>query len=102
MIEPWLLRENYTVGHIHMTIVDKPDLKISRMNRGDVDGNLSVFDFHYLVATPEDGVRHFTEHHELAMFTIDDFVDAGAAVGLAHEHLVPEGFPRGLHIYQHA
>jgi len=29
---------------------------------------VAVLPFHYLVATPR-GVRHFTERHELAMFT---------------------------------
>jgi len=102
LIEPWFLLENYSPGNVHMLVVDKPELKISRVNRSEIDGNRSVIHFHYLVATPEDGVRHFTEHHELTMFTVEDFAEAGAAYGLTHEHLAPEGFPRGMHIFKHA
>jgi len=102
LIEPWLRKDMYTVGHVHMTQVDEPELKICRMNRGDVDGDLSVIEFHYLVATPEDGTRHFTERHELAMFEIADFAEAGAAASLTHDYIENDQFKRGLHIYLQA
>ncbi|MHC5031712.1 MAG: class I SAM-dependent methyltransferase, partial [Planctomycetota bacterium] len=98
VIEPWFRPDQWQAGSLHVLTVDEPELKLCRMNKSDVDAdaNLSVLDFHYLVGTAE-GVRHFTEHHELGMFTIDQFAAAGAAAGLEHRHLDTWG--RGLHLY---
>ena len=98
LIEPWFRADKFMAGSLHVLTVDEPDLKLCRMNRSDVEGNLSVLDMHYLVGTAE-GVRHFTEHHELALFTIDQFAAAGAAAGLAHQHLDDAPSDRGLHVY---
>src|SRR6266542_3983054 len=46
----------------------QPDLTVCRMNVSGRRDDLSILEFHYLVATPA-GVEHFTEHHELALFT---------------------------------
>jgi hypothetical protein len=46
-----------------------------------VDGNVAILDFHYLVATPE-GIEHFTEHHELGLFTPEQYLAAFTAAGL--------------------
>jgi hypothetical protein len=67
------------------------------MNRAERDGDISVIDFHYLVGTPE-RLEHFTEHHELGLFTDAQYRDAFAAAGLAvaHDH---EGLMgRGLYL----
>jgi len=42
---------------------------------------VSVIDFHYLVATPE-GIEHFTECHELGLFSHDEYLGAFVASGL--------------------
>lgn len=101
VIEPWFRPDQWNAGALHVLTVDEPELKLCRMNRSDREGDRSVLDFHYLVGTAE-GVRHFTEHHELGLFTIDQFADAGAAAGLEHRHLDTDLHPdwsRGLHIY---
>lgn len=97
MIEPWLSPENWDTGHPHAVYVDQPDLKIARMNIGELKGRLSAFNFHFLVATPE-GVRHFTERHELGLFTHEEYMQAfqGADLETSHD---PEGLDgRGLYI----
>jgi len=98
LIEPWFRPDLVKPGLLHVLTVDEPELKLCRMNRSEVEGNLSVLDMHYLVGTAE-GVRHFTEHHELAAFTIDQFAAAGAAAGLDHQHLEEALSDRGLHVY---
>ncbi|MHC4938586.1 MAG: class I SAM-dependent DNA methyltransferase [Planctomycetota bacterium] len=95
LIEPWLRKEMYTEGHIHMTTVDKPELKIARVNRGDVEGDLSVIDFHYVIVTPDEGARYVREVHKLAMFEVDDFT----ATGLNHEYIENDDWKRGLHVF---
>lgn len=97
LIEPWLTKEKYIPGHIHMSTVDKPELKIARGNRGDVDGDLSVIDFHYVIVTPDEGARFVRELHELAMFEVEDFADA--AGGMKHEYIENDEFKRGLHVF---
>jgi len=104
VVEPWFTPEAWHRGRPHALLVDQPDLKICRMNVSNAidgpDGPISVLDFHYLVATPI-GVEHFTEHHELALFTDAQYRAAFAAAGLRVEH-DPDGLiDRGLYIARH-
>ena len=75
LIEPWLTPEVYEVGHIAAVFVDQPDLKIARMNKSEVEDGISVMNFHYLVATPQ-GIEHFTERHELGLFSHEEYLNA--------------------------
>lgn len=63
------------------TLYDK--IYIAHLNTSFVDGRLSWFDFHYLIATPE-GTEHLVERHELGLFERREmraaFVDAGLRV----------------------
>lgn len=102
VIEPWFTRDAIQTGTVHMLTVDRPELKVCRMNTSGVDGNVSLIDFHYLVGTPE-GTRHFTESHRLTMFEVADFARCFAAAGLEHEYLADPLNPgaaksRGLHV----
>ena len=72
LIEPWFTPDVYNVGTPHAVFVNEPDLKIARMNVSKAEGNVSILDFHYLLATKQ-GVEYFTEHHELGMFTREEF-----------------------------
>jgi len=97
IVEPWLPPEAWQEGHVAMLALDEPERKIVRMNRADREGDVSVIDFHYLVGTPE-SVEHFTEHHELGLFTDAQYREAFAAAGVAVEH-DPEGLMgRGLYL----
>lgn len=81
IVEPWLSPENWHDGRLHMLTYDKEDVKICRMNLSHSEDNLSILNFHYLYGTPENGVHHFEERHELALFTVDEmkkaFIEAG-------------------------
>ena len=81
VVEPWLFPEVFIPGHLHAQFVDRPDLKVARVGRSDVVGNLSVLDMHYLVATPS-GVDHFAERHEIGLFTPEEYEDAFRSAGL--------------------
>lgn len=97
IIEPWLTPDVYWAGTVHAQFVDQPDLKIARMNISEVDGTVSVIDFHYLVATPE-GIGHFTERHELGLFSHDEYLGAFVASGLEVVY-DPQGLMgRGLYV----
>jgi SAM-dependent methyltransferase len=98
VIEPWLLPGAWRPGGIHALFVDEEDLKAVRMNTGipAVDG-VTTLEFHYLVGTPAH-VEYFTERHELALFSHDDYVGALEAAGLAVEHEAEGLIGRGLYI----
>jgi ubiquinone/menaquinone biosynthesis C-methylase UbiE len=96
-IEPWLTPEVFQPGTVHATNVDQPELKVARMNISQVEGDLSVFDFHYLVATPQ-GIEHFTERHELGLYSHDQYTQALEQAGLVVTH-DPHGLSgRGLYL----
>jgi ubiquinone/menaquinone biosynthesis C-methylase UbiE len=85
IIEPWLTPQMYQAGHIGAVFVDQPDLKIARMNKSEVADGISVMDFHYLVATPEE-IEHFTKKHELGLFSHEDYLGAFQASSLEVVH----------------
>jgi SAM-dependent methyltransferase len=97
VVEPWLRADVWVDRHVGAVFVDEPDLKIARINLGQREGNVSIFDFEYLVGTP-DGIERFTEHHELGLFTVEQYLEAFRASGLVADH-DPEGpMGRGLYI----
>jgi SAM-dependent methyltransferase len=97
VVEPWLSPEAWRDGHVGGVFVDEPELKVARINVAASEDDVSIVDFNYLVGTP-DGVEHFTERHELALFTVEQHLAAFRAAGLAVEH-DPEGpMGRGLYV----
>jgi ubiquinone/menaquinone biosynthesis C-methylase UbiE len=97
IVEPWITPENWTPGKTYAQLVDQPELKIARMSISGRQERLSTVDFQYLVATPE-GIEHFTERHELGLFTHEEYLSAFRKAGLETIH-DPVGFNgRGLYI----
>jgi SAM-dependent methyltransferase len=99
IVAPFITPESWIPGQPHAIFVDRPDLKLVRMNVSDVDasGTVAILDFHYLVGTPE-GVEHLIEHHELGLFTDEDYRAAFAATGLAVAYDAEGLISRGLYI----
>ena len=97
IVEPWFTPEQWRPGRVSALFVDQPDLKISRMNISEVEGNLSFLVFHYTIGTPQ-GIEYFTERHELGLFTQEVYLEAFRKAGLEVTH-DPEGLDgRGLYI----
>ena len=97
IVEPWITPDRFLANHVGARFVDEPALKVARINTSEIRDGRWVMDFHYLVGTPN-GVEHFTERHEMGLFTHDDYMDAfrGAGLEVAHD---PEGLMgRGLYI----
>jgi SAM-dependent methyltransferase len=95
--EPFIAPEKWREHHISAVFVDQQDLKIARMNTGRREGHIAVLDFHYMVGTPS-GIECYTERHDLALFTHEEYFAAFRDAGL-HVHYDSEGLMgRGLYV----
>ncbi len=97
LVEPWFTPEQWHVGYVATIEVKKPDIKIYRMSHSEKKGKVSLLDFQYLIGTAK-GIKHITEHHELGLFTDDEYMNAFRKSGLNVNHNVEGVDGRGLYI----
>jgi SAM-dependent methyltransferase len=81
IIEPWITPRNFKSGKLHAVLVNQPELKLARIGRSLARGKISLIDFHYLIATPED-TRYFRETEKFGLFTHSEYLGAFGAAGL--------------------
>jgi trans-aconitate methyltransferase len=97
LVEPWFTPDVWQVGSMHMLSAETDDLKVCRMNTSEREGDTSIIDFHYMVGS-EGKIDHFTERHELGLFTVDQMMSAFSDAEL-NVRYDPEGLTgRGLYI----
>lgn len=80
LVEGFIEPDAWHDRHVGAIFVDEPDLKITRMNRSQRDGDLVHVTFHYLVGTPE-SIDYFTEDHQLALFSDAQYLTSLQAAG---------------------
>jgi SAM-dependent methyltransferase len=98
VVEPFFTPEQWQPGHPWALFVNEPDLTVARMDvPGSPRGRIAALEFHYLVGTPE-GIDYFTERHDIALFTHDEYVEAFRAAGLEPEHDREGLMGRGLYV----
>jgi ubiquinone/menaquinone biosynthesis C-methylase UbiE len=97
IVEPWVSPEKYWRNHIVANFVNQPDLKISWMYHHEIEDQVSVFNINYLVGTPQ-GVDHFTERHEMGLFTHEQYLKAFQKAGLEVEYDTEGLFGRGMYV----
>ena len=97
IVEPWFSPDQWYAGTVHADFVDEPGLKICRMNVSEVEGKISVMEFHYQVGTPN-GIDYFTERHEGGLFTEDEYLDTFRDNGLTVVYDSEGAMGRGLYI----
>lgn len=97
VVEPFVARHDYRPGTLHAVFVDRPDLKLSRMNLSKQVGSIAIMDFHYLVGTRM-GIERYFERHEVGLFEESDYREAFAGAGLSFAPHVSEAFARGLYV----
>lgn len=81
VVEPWFSPEQWKEGRPSAVFVDKPDMKLARINISERKDNISIINFHFLVATPGK-VEYFTELHEIGLFTREEYMKAFEKAGL--------------------
>ncbi len=103
LIEPWFSPQTWKGDGQAPTVhfVDEPELKVTRMLAYKQSETVVSSDFHYLVAT-RSGVEHFTEHHEMGLFTDDEYLEGFRAAGLSVVHDKEGLMGRGLFIGSHS
>jgi SAM-dependent methyltransferase len=97
LIEPWFTPETYWTDTVTTNFSDGADLKIAWMYTSTRRDRLAVLDIHYLVGQPS-RVEHFTECHELALWTHEEYLASIRAVGLEPDHDPVGLFRRGLYL----
>lgn len=81
VIEPWLLPEDYRVGHLFLQCVDTPEGKIVRGSTSKLNGRIAHIETRYMIVTPE-GVETFAEDLDLGLFSAEEYRAAMALAGL--------------------
>ncbi|MFI6033549.1 class I SAM-dependent DNA methyltransferase [Streptomyces sp. NPDC051315] len=89
IVEPWILRERWNGGVLAHATVEHEGVTISRMGHWRTEGARSQVDMHYLVSEP-DGVRHFVDHQDLALYSLEEYKNAFALAGF-QASLLPAG-----------
>lgn len=97
LIEPWFTPEAWHPNTAHATFVDEPELKIARMSTSKSKVSLSIMEMHYLVCTPQT-TRHFTELHQLGLFSQEQMLDALRKANLVSEYQSEGLTGRGLYL----
>jgi SAM-dependent methyltransferase len=78
-------------GTVHAVAAQSDGVAAARVGRSRREGNTSYLELHHLVGTL-DGIEHLVDHHELTMFTDDEYQEALVQAGLSVER-VDSGMP---------
>lgn len=97
LIEPFFTPETCWNHDIRLNVHDGPDRKIAWMYVTEVVGKLAVAEIHYLIGE-RTGVEHFTERHELGLFTDAEYREALERLGLDVHYDSTGACGRGMYI----
>ena len=81
VVDPWFFPDAWRDGHVTALAASDDGVAIARVSTSHRLGRISLLDYHYTVATSE-GVDRFTERHELALFTQQEYEAALREAGL--------------------
>lgn len=98
VIEPWEFPDSVAVDDLATDLIENDEGALTRFSHAVREEDAVVMTVHYLVATPERGIRHLTDRHRLALFTREQYLAAFAAAGCPAEFVRPEPFGLGLFI----
>ena len=100
LIEPWWDADQLWEGKLMFSSSDQPDMKICCMYIIKREGQVSIFDMHYMVGT-EEGIETFVEREELGLFTQQQYTESLEAAGLKVHYYDTDLFPKhkyGLYV----
>ncbi|MFX1415281.1 MAG: class I SAM-dependent DNA methyltransferase [Promethearchaeota archaeon] len=88
IIEPFVTRETVRPESLGINCVNLPDVKIARVNRGRLEGNIAYLDFHFLIAT-KNGVEHLFDPSPMGVFPRAVFNDIMEDNGFDVDYVEP-------------
>jgi SAM-dependent methyltransferase len=99
IVEPFFSPQAWKekTGAPAVTVSEKPDVSVVRMVDWRREGDLVTSTFHYLVGTTA-GVEHFTEEHEMGLFSDGEHRAGFAAAGMTVTRDEEGLMGRGLYI----
>ena len=98
VVEPWIEPDAWQEGRVHMHTAESDEEKVCRMGHASRYGKVSVLTFHYLLGR-ESGIEHFTEVHEMGLFTREELESGFREASLEVVEYDPEGLiGRGLFV----
>jgi ubiquinone/menaquinone biosynthesis C-methylase UbiE len=97
LVEPWFTPESFWSDTLTTNVADQGEPKVVWMYTSRREDRVAVLDIHYLVGQ-RSGVEHFTERHELGLFTHEEYLAAFRNAGLEPEHEPVGVFRRGLYL----
>lgn len=97
ILEPWLTPEHWKGGRIDLHTAESDRLKICRVGVSSRRGKISILNYEFLVAK-KGKIYHFSEYHEMRLFTKDEMQRAFQKAGL-EAYYMDGGFRgRGLYV----
>ena len=70
-----------------MNTYNSDEIKIARQSVSKIDGDISRFEMHYLVAKKGDKVSYFKDMHELGLFDVAKTLEIMKDAGLDTKYL---------------
>lgn len=92
IVDGWVRPDRWRPGvSTHVETAENDTVKVARCVLARRVGHVSTLEMHHLIATA-DGIEHLVDHHELRLFSPDEYSDALVRAGLAIE-VVPSPMP---------
>lgn len=96
LVEGWITPDAFLPDHASAHSAVSDDAAVARVMVSRRDGDVSVIDAQYVIATL-DGIEHVVEEHRLGLFSFEQYRGAVEAAGLRYAR--EEGLTgRGLHV----
>lgn len=98
VIEPFWLPEDFLEGYVGTDTVEADGRTYVRVSHSVRDGGVSHMEVHYLVASAESGVTHFSDVHRTTLFSREEYESAFVGAGCEVEYVKHPLAPRGLFV----
>ncbi len=84
VVEPWLSPEAWSDGHLSVETAGlDADRKIVRISRSWREDRITHLEMHHFVTNPPEPAEYILEHHQTALYTRDEYLQAFMAAGLS-------------------
>lgn len=96
--DPWWFPDRLIEGYISADVIEPDGKTIARVSHTRREGPASRLDVHYVVATPDEGIRSFAETYHHTLFAYEDYANALDRAGFKAEYIDGIQGGRGLFV----